>query len=74
MTTSVWAASLDGPVVSLVNNDAAPTANGRPPGAVTLSAPATGGSFTSVTVMSTVAGTDVACPSNTVNVNESGPK
>ena len=32
-----------------------------------------GGSFTSVTVTVTGAGTDMACPSNTVNMNVSVP-
>jgi hypothetical protein len=51
-----------------------PNENGAPPGTDTLSAPATGESLTSVTVMVTVAGVDVACSSEAVNVNGSGPK
>ena len=60
--------------MSLASNDAALTVNGTPAGVDALSAPATGGSFTSVTVMLTVAGTDVDCPSDTVNMNASDPK
>ena len=74
VTTNVCKASFDGPAVSFTTNDAALIPNGLPPGSRTLSAPAFGGSFTSVTVIDTVAGTDVACPSNTVKVNASFPK
>ena len=72
--SSTWFASFAGPGVSLANSVAALNSKGAPAGTVTLSAPATGGSFTSVTTIDTVAGADSACPSDTVNVNASVPK
>ena len=74
VTRSAWFASFGGPAVSFVNNDAAFIANdtiarrrhsvrARDRRIVHLA-----------DTIETVAGTDVACPSNTVNVNESGPK
>ena len=74
VTVNVCADSLAGPGVSFADNDDTLTSTGRPPGVDTLSAPGTGGSLTSLTTIFTVAGTDVVCPSNTVNVKASLPK
>src|SRR5438445_557723 len=66
-TTNTCPDSSAGPATSFTNNDDVATPNERPPGTNTLSGPGTGGSFTSLTTIDTVTGTDDACPSETVN-------
>ena len=73
VTVSVWSDSFGGPATSLTRRSAASISTATPSVVLALSAPGTGASFTSVTVIDTSAGTDAVRPSDTVNVKLSLP-
>ncbi len=74
VTARVCVASFAGRGRSLTSSDAGLIEVGRWPAAGNASGVATGASLTSPTSIVTVAGGDVASPSETANVNVSGPK